>query len=111
MHRYDSHTVARVRIDYLHELQRKYEAEIKLLDVLIDSNISNREKAVSRKKREKIEKQIEECRRYDQAIKHVAEQQIGIDLDDGVKVNHAKFQGIKIPIKGKLLKTDLLARI
>jgi len=42
----------------------------------------------------------------------VANQRIEIDLDDGVKVNYAKFQGVEIPQgKGrKPLKADLLAR-
>jgi tRNA-dihydrouridine synthase len=113
MHRYDPSTVARVRTDYLHSLQKKYEAEINHLDILIDSDISQREKAAARKKKEKILKQIEECRLYDEAIAHVANQRIEIDLDDGVKVNYAKFQGVEIPQgKGrKPLKADLLAKI
>ena len=113
MHRYDPSTVAGVRTDYLHSLQKKYEAEINHLDILIDSDISQREKAAARKKKEKILKQIEECRLYDEAIAHVANQRIEIDLDDGVKVNYAKFQGVEIPQgKGrKPLKADLLAKI
>jgi type II restriction/modification system DNA methylase subunit YeeA len=113
MHRYDPSTVARVRTDYLHSLQKKYEAEVSHLDILIDSDISQREKAAARKKKEKILKQIEECRLYDEAIAHVANQRIEIDLDDGVKVNYAKFQGVEIPQgKGrKPLKADLLAKI
>lgn len=113
MHRYDPSTVARVRTDYLHSLQKKYEAEINHLDILIDSDISQREKAAARKKKEKILKQIEECRLYDEAIAHMANQRIEIDLDDGVKVNYAKFQGVEIPQgKGrKPLKADLLAKI
>lgn len=58
-------------------------------------------------------KQVMECRVYDQVIAHVANQKIEIDLDDGVKVNYAKFQGIKVP-QGedkKPLKADLLAKI
>ncbi|MGI6450842.1 MAG: BREX-1 system adenine-specific DNA-methyltransferase PglX [Desulfitobacteriia bacterium] len=113
MHRYDPSTVARVRTDYLHSLQKKYEAEINHLDILIDSDISQREKAAVRKKKETILKQIEECRLYDEAIAHMANQRIEIDLDDGVKVNYAKFQGVEIPQgKGrKPLKADLLAKI
>jgi len=113
MHRYDPSTVARVRTDYLHSLQKKYEAEINHLDILIDSDISQREKADARKKKETILKQIEECRLYDEVIAHVANQRIEIDLDDGVKVNYAKFQGVEIPQgKGrKPLKADLLAKI
>ncbi|NMA31557.1 MAG: BREX-1 system adenine-specific DNA-methyltransferase PglX, partial [Candidatus Methanofastidiosa archaeon] len=95
MHRYNPYTVARVRTDYLHTLQKKYEAEINHLDILIDSEISNREKAAARKNKEAVLKQIQECRSYDEAIAHVANQKVGIDLDDGVKVNYAKFQGIE----------------
>jgi type II restriction/modification system DNA methylase subunit YeeA len=113
MHRYDPSTVARVRTDYLHSLQKKYEAEVSHLDILIDSDISQREKAAARKKKETILKQIEECRLYDEAIAHMANQRIEIDLDDGVKVNYAKFQGVEIPQgKGrKPLKADLLTKI
>jgi hypothetical protein len=113
MHRYELFTVARVRTDYLHSLQKKYEAEINHLDILIDSDISQREKAAARKKKETILKQIEECRLYDEAIAHMANQRIEIDLEDGVKVNYAKFQGVEIPQgKGrKPLKADLLAKI
>lgn len=113
IHRYDPFTVARVRTDYLHKLQKKYEAEINHLDILIDSDISEREKAAARKRKEKIMKQVMECRVYDQVIAHVANQKIEIDLDDGVKVSYAKFQGVEIPQgEGKKpLKADLLAKI
>jgi type II restriction/modification system DNA methylase subunit YeeA len=113
MHRYDSSTVARVRTDYLHKIQKKYEAEVKRLDMLIESDISAREKAAAMKKKEKINKQILECLAYDQVISHVANQKIEIDLDDGVKVNYAKFQSVEIPQgEGKKpLKANLLAKI
>ncbi|MCX7959426.1 MAG: BREX-1 system adenine-specific DNA-methyltransferase PglX, partial [Deltaproteobacteria bacterium] len=113
MHRYDEFTVARVRTDYLHKLQKSYESEIKRLDIVIDSNASQREKTNARKEKEKILKQMEECLQYDQVIAHVANQRIKIDLDDGVSVNYSKFQGIEIP-QGegrKPLKADLLAKI
>ena len=49
---------------------------------------------------------------YDEAIAHVANQRIEIDLDDGVKVNYAKFQGVEVAQEGKkALKVDLLAKI
>jgi hypothetical protein len=39
-------------------------------------------------------------------------QRIVIDLDDGVKVNYAKFQGVEvIDENGKKQKIDLLAKI
>ncbi len=113
LHRYDPLTVARVRTDYLHRLQKKYEAEINHLDILMDSEIPKREKTAARKRKEVIIKQIEECRAYDEAIAHVANQKVEIDLDDGVKVNYAKFQGVEIPQgEGKRpLKADLLVKM
>ncbi len=114
MHRYDIGTVARVRTDYLHLLQRKYEAEVNRLDMVMEnSNASAREKTEVKKKKEKIQKQILECIQYDQVIAHVANQKISIDLDDGIKVNYAKFQGVEVPQgEGKKpLKADLLAKI
>ncbi|WP_089609890.1 BREX-1 system adenine-specific DNA-methyltransferase PglX [Dehalobacterium formicoaceticum] len=113
LHRYDPFIVARVRTDYLHKLQKKYEAEVNHLDILIDSNVSDREKALARKRKENIMKQIQECRTYDQAIAHVANQKIELDLDDGVVTNYAKFQGVEIPQgEGKKpFKADLLAKI
>lgn len=113
MHCYDVSTVARVRTDYLHKLQKKYEAEVKRLDILINSDLSAREKATAKKKKDSVGKQILECIAYDQVIAHVANQKIEIDLDDGVAVNYGKFQGVQIPQgEGKKpLKADLLAKI
>ncbi|MGN9166197.1 BREX-1 system adenine-specific DNA-methyltransferase PglX [Tissierellaceae bacterium HCP3S3_D8] len=113
MHRYDMSTVARVRIDYLHRLQRMYEAEMDRLDFIIDSELPAREKTSARKKKDKINKQIEECLIYDQVIAHIAHQRIEIDLDDGVKHNYDLFQGVEVP-QGegrKPLKADLLSKI
>lgn len=113
LHRYDTSTVARVRTDYLHKLQKKYEAEVKRLDILIESDVSAREKAAAMKKKDSINKQIIECLAYDQVIAHVANQKVEIDLDDGVAVNYEKFQGVLVPQgEGKKpLKANLLTKI
>lgn len=113
MHKYDESTVAKVRTDYLHVLQKKYEAEMKRLELIIDSDLAQREKTAATKKIEKIRKQQRECMEYDQVIAHVANQRISIDLDDGVKVNYMKFQDVEIP-QGegiKPLKANLLSNI
>ena len=50
---------------------------------------------------------MEECREYDQVVAHLANEKISIDLDDGVNVNYAKFQEIKIiNSKGKEVKMN-----
>ena len=40
-------------------------------------------------------------KRYDEAIAHVANQRIEIDLDDGVKMNYAKFRDVEVAQEGK----------
>lgn len=114
MHRYDENMVAKIRTDYLHRIQRTYESEIIRLEKDINSEVlSTKEKTRAKKDKEKISKQIDECKAYDQVIAHVANQRISIDLDDGVKVNYNKFQGIEVP-QGegrKYLKSDLLFKV
>ncbi len=113
MHRYNDQTVAKVRTDYLHTLQRKYEGEINRQQLVIDSSDSTtKDKAVAKKKIDRINKQIEECREYDEVVAYLANEKISIDLDDGVKVNYAKFQDVKvINSKNKEVKMNLLAKI
>jgi len=113
MHRYNEQTVARVRTDYLHILQRKYEAEIQRQQLIVDSEeYTAKDRTAAKKKIDRISKQIEECREYDQVVAHLANEKISIDLDDGVKVNYAKFQGVKvINSKEKEVKMDLLSKI
>ena len=114
LHRYDKYTVARVRTEYLHPLQRKYEAEVERMNKLASlPETSARDKAEFKKQIEKITKQITECRAYDQIISHIAAQTIEIDLDDGVKVNYEKFQGVIVPRgDGKgTVKMDLLGTV
>lgn len=113
MHRYNEQTVAKVRTDYLHTLQRKYEAEINRLQLVVDSEeYTAKDRTAAKKKIDRISKQIEECREYDQVVAYLANEKISIDLDDGVKVNYAKFQDIKvINSKGKESKMNLLAKI
>ena len=114
MHRYNESMVAKIRTDYLHTLQRKYESEIDRLDNDINSEVvSAKEKATAKKRKEALQKQLVECVAYDQVIAHVANQRIGIDLDDGVKVNYQKFQGVEVPQGDgkKDLKADLLFKV
>jgi hypothetical protein len=97
LHRYNRFTVAQVRTEYLHPLQRKYEAEVERLNALsMLDETTTREKAEYKKQTEKLAKQIAECRAYDPIIAHIALQNIELDLDDGVTVNYAKFQSVEV---------------
>ena len=112
MHRYDADTVGRVRTDYLHKAQKYVETAMQSAQYTIDNSASSSEKSKATKAVTKYTKQLGEMRIYDEAIAHVANQRIEIDLDDGVKVNYAKFQGVEVAQEGKnALKVDLLAKI
>ena len=112
MHRYDADTVGRVRTDYLHKAQKYVETAMQSAQYTIDNATSSSEKSKATKAVAKYTKQLAEMKIYDEAIAHVANQRIEIDLDDGVKVNYAKFQGVEVAQEGKkALKVDLLAKI
>ena len=51
------------------------------------------------KQLKKLQEQAEELRKYEEKIHHLADMMIDIDLDDGVKVNYAKFADVLAPIK------------
>lgn len=92
LHRYTPDTIGNVRIDYLHRMQRVYENEIDRMQDMIEHSKNPREVAASAKRREKLQKQLKECREYDEKISHLALSRIELDLDDGVKVNYRKMQ-------------------
>ena len=103
MHRYNEQTTAKVRIGYLHELQKHYERRASFLKDEIESN-NNRKKVEQELK--KIKSQLDECKQFDEKMNHLSSEYISIDLDDGVKVNYEKVQtgrdGKKYEILGKV---------
>ena len=92
LHRYTPDTIGNLRVDYLHKMQRVYESEIGRMQDMIDHSQNAREVAASTKRKEKLQKQLKECRDYDEMIAHLALSRIKLDLDDGVKVNYEKIQ-------------------
>ena len=92
LHRYNADTIGNLRIDYLHRIQRIYESESSRMQDTIDHSTNAREVATATKRREKLQKQLKECREYDEKIAHLALSRIELDLDDGVKVNYRKLQ-------------------
>ena len=92
LHRYTADTIGNLRIDYLHRIQRIYESEISRMQDMIDHSTNAREVAQATKRREKLVKQLKECRDYDEKLAHLALSRIELDLDDGVKKNYRKIQ-------------------
>ena len=91
MHRYNADTSGIVRADYLYKMEQVYESEIARMDDAIAHGAS-REVAQATKRKEKLVKQLKECKDYDDRLGHIALAQIAIDLDDGVKLNYEKVQ-------------------
>ena len=98
MHRYQPDLLARMRTDYVHEQQERYRTQLTMLE--------DAARAASPSERVKINKQIAKIKdqsleigQFEEKIHHLADQMIAIDLDDGVKVNYAKFEAVLEKIK------------
>ena len=98
MHRYQPDTIARIRTDYVHEQQARYRTAIADLETRI-ANASTGERVKLNKQLKTLNDQATEIHEYEEKIHHLADQMISIDLDDGVKVNYAKFQDVLAKIK------------
>ena len=91
LHRYHEGTLARMRTEYVIPLQGQIAARIEQLegDKAKAGSTSHRNKL--QKEQTDLKKQEAELRTFEEKLKHTADQKISIDLDDGVKVNYAKF--------------------
>lgn len=98
MHRYQPDLLARLRTDYVHEQQERYETQIQLLLDSVESAPQS-EKVKINKKIAVLRDQMLEIGQFEEKVHHLADMMIPIDLDDGVKVNYAKFQEILEKIK------------
>lgn len=95
MHRYKPLTVARVRADYLIPYQEMLENKRKFIErQLSDDNISAKEKKNIEKQLKELDTLLKELREYANEVKHIAEQKILLDLDDGVNANYEKLGAI-----------------
>ena len=95
MHRYEPLTVARVRADYLIPYQEMLENKRKFIErQLSDDDISAKEKKNIEKQLKELDTLLKELREYANEVKHIAEQKISLDLDDGVNINYEKLGAI-----------------
>lgn len=93
MHRYQPDLLARMRTDYVHEQQERYRTQIRMLEDS-EKTAAPSERVKLNKQMTKLKDQALEIQKYEEQIHHLADQMITIDLDDGVKVNYAKFQSV-----------------
>ena len=95
MHRYEPLTIARVRAEYLIPYQQRLENSRKFTErELTNENITTKEKKNVEKKLKDLDILLKELRDYANEVKHIAEQKIILDLDNGVSINYEKLKTI-----------------
>lgn len=98
LHRYQRDLLARMRTDYVHEQQERYRTQLShLADAL--EHASGADKVRLTKQQKKLQDQSRELQTYEEKIHHLADQNIELDLDDGVKYNYALFGDVLAKIK------------
>lgn len=111
MHLYNEDTLARINGKYFLPESTRKKNELEELNGQI-AHAEGRDKLKLEKERQNLAAAYNEAIEYGQVLDHMANQYIPIDLDDGVKVNYAKFQGVEIVTDGGgKVKKDLLAAL
>ncbi len=94
MHRMNAQTLARIRMEFIVPLLSKFEATLAKLEQDLPLAESTASRKIIEKQIDKLTKQKHELVNYDDVINHAINERIEMDLDDGVKVNYAKFANL-----------------
>ena len=93
MHRYQRDLLARMRTDYVHEQQERYHTQLMHITSALH-NAASADHVRLLKQQDKLTEQTREIGTYEEKIHHLADQNISIDLDDGVKKNYEIFANV-----------------
>lgn len=108
LHRYSENTLAMINSNYLLPETTRLRNELNDIDISIKAADNVTQRRLEREK-DLINKQYHEAVEYGYVLDHMANRYIKLDLDDGVKVNYMKFQGIEVVSdSGTKIKKDLL---
>ena len=99
LHHYNEGTLARMRTEYVIPLQGMLTSRVRRLEGDIVAAVSTAHRKRLEKERETLVKQQPELREFDEKLRHYADQRISLDLDDGVKVNYARFGDLLAEVK------------
>ena len=97
LHRYSRDLLAKLRTDYVHEQQERYRTQLAHITTALNT-ATGAERARLLKQQDKLTEQLKEITAFEEKVHHLADQNIEIDLDDGVKKNYE-------------ILTDVLAKI
>ena len=98
LHRYAPDTLARMRTDYIHPQQSRYQAALADAERLL-TEAQGAERVRLTKRRTALRAQEEELHAYEERVHHLADQMIALDLDDGVRHNYALLQDVLAKLK------------
>lgn len=98
LHRYDKDMFAKIRINYVFEVQDRYKQELTRVEEKIVESSGN-EKIELQKRADVLKKKIIESQQFEEKVQHIADSYIEIDLDDGVKENYKIFKDVLAKIK------------
>lgn len=99
LHRYNEGTLSRLRMEYVVPLQGRMRGKIEQFEAMIKGAPSTAAQTKLRREIEKLKKKQAELVKFDEELRHFADQRIELDLDDGVKVNYAKFGNLLSEVK------------
>lgn len=93
MHRYSRDLLAKLRTDYVHEQQERYRTQLSHIASALNT-ASGADRAKLLKQQDKLTEQLREITEFEEKVHHLADQNIMIDLDDGVKKNYKIFADV-----------------
>jgi type II restriction/modification system DNA methylase subunit YeeA len=99
LHRYNEGTLSRMRSEYVIPLQGKMASRMETLQQDVDAATSTAHQRRLEKERSSMVSQQGELLAFDEKLRHYADRRISLDLDDGVKVNYAKFGDLLAEVK------------
>ncbi|WP_392476032.1 BREX-1 system adenine-specific DNA-methyltransferase PglX [Nostoc sp. C110] len=94
LHRYSEDALARIRTDYVLELQVKLDGEIARAQQQLDNTTSSAAKKAATNRLKELQAQQLELRDYQAKLQTQADARINLDLDDGVAYNYTRFKGL-----------------
>ncbi|NDJ24452.1 BREX-1 system adenine-specific DNA-methyltransferase PglX [Nostoc sp. B(2019)] len=94
LHRYNESTLARIRTDYVLELQVKLDGEIARAQQQLNNASSSTTKKAATNRLKDLQAQQLELRDYQAKLQTQADARIKLDLDDGVAYNYTRFKGL-----------------
>lgn len=100
IHRFSKEDILKFKINYLDVIEQKYESEILRLEGLEE----NEKKLNLKKYKEILILKLEECKKYKELVSHCINQEIIIDLEEGINSNYEKIQRITLGNSKSLFK-------